>query len=91
MYNPESAMIKGILGLLSKKPQGAGGAGSTSKKKATPKAAQVGETSNFLLQDLELMVQSPPPSAAIQNLEQGSSAIVEEMSLKWALKIPLNW
>jgi hypothetical protein len=37
------------------------------------------------------MVQSPPPSAAIQNLEQGSSAIVEEMSLKWALKIPLNW
>ena len=39
MYNLESAMIKEILGLLSKKLQEADSTGSTSKKEATPKAA----------------------------------------------------
>jgi hypothetical protein len=70
MYNPELAMTKGILDFLSKKLQGASGGGSTSKKEATPKVVQVGETSNPLPQNLELMVQNPLLRAAIPSLEQ---------------------
>jgi hypothetical protein len=44
-------MTKGILGFLSKKPQGPTTKGSSSKKEAIPKAAHVGETSNLLLQE----------------------------------------
>jgi hypothetical protein len=51
LYNLESAMTKGILGFLSKKPQGPTTKGSSSKKEAIPKAAHVGETSNLLLQE----------------------------------------
>jgi hypothetical protein len=39
MYNPKSAIIKGILDFLSKKPQGASSTGSRNKKEATPKVA----------------------------------------------------
>jgi hypothetical protein len=71
-------MTKGILGFLNKKPQGASNGGLSNKIEATLRAVEVGETSNLLLQDHELMVQNPPPSTAIPRLGQGSSAIVEE-------------
>jgi hypothetical protein len=48
MYNLESELTKGILGFLSRKLQEPTSGGSLSKKEATPKAAQVGETSNPL-------------------------------------------
>jgi hypothetical protein len=90
MYNLDLAMIKGILGFLSKKLQGAISVCSTSKKEATPKVAQVGETSNLLSQDPELMVQNPLPSATIPSLEQGSIAIVEELDFEVGVNNPIE-
>jgi hypothetical protein len=65
MYIPESAATKGILGFLRKKPQGATGQGSSSKKEATSKARPIRETSNHILREPEPRVQNLPASGAI--------------------------
>jgi hypothetical protein len=89
MYIPESAATKGILGFLRKKPQGATGQGSSSKKEAAPMARHVHETSNPVPREPEPRVQNPPTSGAIQTVVQGFTAIVKKPKLQVGTECPI--
>jgi hypothetical protein len=89
MYSPESAATKGILAFLRKKPQGATGQGSLSKKEATLKARHIHETSNLVSREPDPRVQNPPTSGAIRTVVQGSTAIVEKPELEVGTECPI--
>jgi hypothetical protein len=90
MHNPESAMTKRILEFLRKKLQGPSCQGSSNKKEATPKVAQVSNTSNLVPQEPQLMVQNPNLSRGIPTLVKGSTTIVEEPELEVGAECPIG-